>query len=83
MFTFLLKFLLSYTDVMEDLYNWINPKTKKHSPMISEKTYKIITKNADVSSLVFAGCVKGRGWFLLRTLRKSCFLPISNQEKKN
>ena len=28
--------------------------------MISEKTYKIITNNADVSSLVFVGCVKGR-----------------------
>ena len=49
---------------MEDLYNWMNPKTKKHSPMISEKTYKIITNNADVSNLVSFSCLLGR-WGLL------------------
>lgn len=35
---------------MEDLYNWVNPKTRKHSPMISKETYDIIKENADVSS---------------------------------
>ena len=35
---------------MADLYNWINPKTGKHAPMISEETYNVIMKNADVSS---------------------------------
>ncbi len=40
---------LLFSDVMEDLYNWVNPKTKCHSPMISEKAYKTIMANADVS----------------------------------
>ena len=55
---------VSVSDVMEDLYNWMNPKTNKHSPMISEKTYKIITNNADVSNLVSFWCLLGR-WELL------------------
>ena len=33
---------------MADLYNWINPKTRKHSPMISEKVFDIIKANAEV-----------------------------------
>ena len=36
---------------MDDLYKWVNPKTKKHSPMISEDIHKIIKDNQDVSEL--------------------------------
>ena len=39
------------TAVMERLYKYVHPVTKKHSPMISKDTYDIITKNADVSLL--------------------------------
>ena len=39
------------TAVMERLYKYVHPITKKHSPMISEATYDIITKNADVCLL--------------------------------
>lgn len=35
---------------MEDLYKFVHPITKKHSPMISKETYDIITKNAEVKS---------------------------------
>ena len=33
---------------MDDLFNWINPKTNKHSPMISPEIHTIIMNNADV-----------------------------------
>ena len=33
---------------MQDLYDWVNPRNQKHSPMISEGTYKLIMDNADV-----------------------------------
>lgn len=36
-------------DVMDDLHKWVNPKTNKHSPMISPEIHSIIMKNADVS----------------------------------
>ena len=41
-----------FSDVMEDLYNWINPKTSNHSPMISDDIIRIIRDNADVSSVI-------------------------------
>lgn len=42
-------------EVMDDLYNWNNPKTGKHSPMISEEIHKIIQNNAEVCNDI--GCV--------------------------
>lgn len=41
--------LFLFSDVMDDLYKWVNPKTKKHSPMISKEIHEIILRNADVS----------------------------------
>lgn len=40
---------LSLTDVMEDLYTYINPHNGKHSPMISKETLDIVLANKDVS----------------------------------
>ena len=34
---------------MTDLYNYVNPKNGKHSPLISKETHEIIMRNADVS----------------------------------
>jgi ribonucleoside-diphosphate reductase subunit M1 len=34
---------------MKDLYEHVNPKNKKPSPLISKETYDIITKHEDVS----------------------------------
>jgi hypothetical protein len=46
---FVLLFIYCITlQVMEDLYKWINPKTRKHCPMISEETLNVVRKNADV-----------------------------------
>ena len=43
----LIKIVFVFVDVMEDLYNWTNPKTNKHSPMISKQTLDIIKENAE------------------------------------
>lgn len=40
----------AFTDVMTDLYSWVNPKTNLHCPMIADETYAIIQKHASVSS---------------------------------
>ena len=37
-----------FKDVMDDLYNYVNPKTNKHSPMISKKLHEIVTEHKDV-----------------------------------
>lgn len=43
----------NFTDVMTDLYEYVNPKNGKHSPLISKEIYEIIMANADVSGTYF------------------------------
>lgn len=38
---------------MTDLYEYVNPKNGKHSPLISKEIYEIIMTNADVSDTYF------------------------------
>ncbi|TGZ71570.1 hypothetical protein CRM22_002560 [Opisthorchis felineus] len=37
----------SFSEVMEDLYGYVNERTKLHSPIVSEEVIKIIRENAD------------------------------------
>ncbi len=36
---------------MEDLYNYVNPLNKRHSPMISKETLDIVIENKAVSHI--------------------------------
>lgn len=36
---------------MEDLYNYVNPLNKRHSPMIAKETLDIIMENKAVSHI--------------------------------
>lgn len=36
-----------FSDVMEDLYKYINSKTKKHTPMVSDALIDIVRRNRD------------------------------------
>jgi len=37
----------SFTDVVQDLYSYVNPRTGQHGPMIAEDVFKIIMDNKD------------------------------------
>ena len=41
---------LLYSDVMDDLHKWVNPKVNKLQPMVSDGSHKIMMDNADVST---------------------------------
>ncbi|KAJ3220819.1 Ribonucleoside-diphosphate reductase large subunit [Clydaea vesicula] len=67
-----------FSSVCEDLYNWINPKTKKHSPMISESTYAIITENAArLNSAIIYNRDFNYNYFGFKTLERSYLLKIN------
>jgi len=69
-----------FSDVMEDLYNWINPKTGKHSPMISDKIYKIIQENSDkLNSAVIYDRDFNYNYFGFKTLERSYLLKINKK----
>ena len=38
----------SFSDVVKDLYEYIDPKTDKKAPLISDEVYDIIIKNAEI-----------------------------------
>ncbi len=42
--------LFPFPAVMDDLFNYVHPVTKKWSPMISKETHDIIMANAEVKS---------------------------------
>ena len=48
-FFFFTRAFLIFEDVMEDLYNYVNPLNKQHSPMISKETLDIVIANKAVS----------------------------------
>lgn len=38
----------SFSETVSDLYNYINPETGKHAPLVSEQTYNIVIKHKSV-----------------------------------
>lgn len=40
-----------FADVMEDLFNYVNPLNKRHSPMISKQMCDIVLENKGVSHI--------------------------------
>lgn len=42
-----------FSDVMEDLYNYINPHNGRHSPMVASSTLDIVMANKDVCTTLF------------------------------
>ncbi|CAK1540478.1 unnamed protein product [Leptosia nina] len=69
-----------FSDVIADLYNIINPHTKKQAPMISEFHYNIIMQNKERldSAIVYDRDFK-YNYFGFKTLERSYLLKINNK----
>ena len=37
----------TFSEVMKDLYEYVNPRTGKKAPLLSDEVYKVIEKNSD------------------------------------
>jgi len=69
-----------FSEVTDDLYNWVNPKTQKRSPMISDKIYNIIKDNADrLNSAIIYDRDYNYNYFGFKTLERSYLLKIDNK----
>ncbi|CAL1526814.1 unnamed protein product [Lymnaea stagnalis] len=69
-----------FSDAMSDLYNWVNPKTGKHSPMIAEEIYNIILANADkLNSAIIYDRDYSYNYFGFKTLERSYLLKINGK----
>ncbi|XP_076467900.1 ribonucleoside-diphosphate reductase large subunit-like isoform X2 [Babylonia areolata] len=69
-----------FSDVMTDLYNWINPKTGLSSPMISKETFDIIMKHeARLNSAIVYDRDYNYNYFGFKTLERSYLLKIDGK----
>eukprot|EP00118_Oscarella_pearsei_P025053 m.307390 g.307390 ORF g.307390 m.307390 type:complete len:833 (+) comp42226_c0_seq1:47-2545(+) len=69
-----------FSAVVEDMYDYINPKNQKHCPMVSKETLKIVRKNAQKldSAIVFDRDFNYK-YFGFKTLEKSYLLKINGK----
>ncbi|XP_041985241.1 ribonucleoside-diphosphate reductase large subunit [Aricia agestis] len=69
-----------FSDVMSDLYNLVNPYTKKRTPMLSEFHYNVIMNNKERldSAIVYDRDFK-YNYFGFKTLERSYLLKINGK----
>uniref|UniRef100_A0A7N8XVR8 Ribonucleoside-diphosphate reductase n=1 Tax=Mastacembelus armatus TaxID=205130 RepID=A0A7N8XVR8_9TELE len=69
-----------FSDVMEDLYNYVNPLNKRHSPMISKETLDIVLENKDrLNSAIIYDRDFSYNFFGFKTLERSYLLKINSK----
>ncbi|KAF8625988.1 hypothetical protein AX17_006712 [Amanita inopinata Kibby_2008] len=70
----------TFSQVIKDLYNYVNPKNGRPAGMISEETYKVVCENAEVlnSAIVFSRDFN-YNYFGFKTLERSYLLRINGR----
>ncbi|KAI8804101.1 ribonucleotide reductase alpha subunit [Cladochytrium replicatum] len=69
-----------FSSVVEDLYNYLHPKTKKPAPMISKETYKSVMKNVDrLNSAIIYDRDFNYNYFGFKTLERSYLLRLNGR----
>ena len=69
-----------FSDVIHDLYHYINPKTNNHSPLISKELYDLVMENKDViNNWPDYDKDYDYDYFGFKTLEKSYLLKINNR----
>ncbi|MEE9349495.1 MAG: ribonucleoside-diphosphate reductase subunit alpha [Flavobacteriaceae bacterium] len=70
----------TFSEVMTDLYEYVNPRTGKKGPMIADDVYEIIQKNkAKLDSTIIYNRDFGYDYFGFKTLERSYLLKINGQ----
>ncbi|XP_045433398.1 ribonucleoside-diphosphate reductase large subunit isoform X3 [Pipistrellus kuhlii] len=69
-----------FSDVMEDLHNYINPHNGKHSPMVAQSTLDIVLANKDrLNSAIIYDRDFSYNYFGFKTLERSYLLKINGK----
>ncbi len=70
----------SFSETMRALYEYIDPKTGKHAPLIADDIFEIINKHRDVlDSTIIYDRDFGYDYFGFKTLEKSYLLKINGK----
>jgi len=69
-----------FTDVVKDLYSYVNPRTNQHGPMIAEDVYKIIMANKDrINDAIVYDRDYSYDFFGIKTLERAYLLKINGK----
>jgi ribonucleoside-diphosphate reductase subunit M1 len=69
-----------FSQVCRELYEYINPKTSKHAPMISKETWDIVQEHADeLNSAIVFDRDFSYNYFGFKTLERSYLLRINGK----
>ncbi len=68
----------SFSETMQDLYEYVNPRTGKKAPLLSDEVYKVIMENADIlDSTIIYNRDFGYDYFGFKTLERSYLLKLN------
>lgn len=69
-----------FSEVMADLYNYVNPRTGQKAPLLSDETYNVIMANAEkIDSTIIYNRDFGYDYFGFKTLERSYLLKINGE----
>ncbi|MGB3607855.1 MAG: ribonucleoside-diphosphate reductase subunit alpha [Psychroserpens sp.] len=70
----------TFSEVMSDLYTYVNPRTGKKAPLLSDEVYKVITDNKDMlDSAIIYNRDFGYDYFGFKTLERSYLLKLNGE----
>ncbi|SUZ57648.1 uncharacterized protein METZ01_LOCUS10502 [marine metagenome] len=70
----------SFSETMKDLYVYINPRTDKKAPLLSDEVYKIIKKNSELlDSTIIYNRDFNYDYFGFKTLQRSYLLKLNGK----
>ncbi|WP_445383425.1 ribonucleoside-diphosphate reductase subunit alpha [Robiginitalea sp. IMCC43444] len=70
----------SFSETMRDLYEYVNPRTGKKAPLLSDEVYKVVNENADMlDSTIIYNRDFGYDYFGFKTLERSYLLKINGK----
>ncbi len=70
----------SFSETMKDLYEYVNPRTGKDAPLLSDEVYEVIAANADkLDSTIIYNRDFGYDYFGFKTLERSYLLKLNGR----
>jgi ribonucleotide reductase alpha subunit len=70
----------SFSQTVKDLYNYFDPNTRKHSPVVSESFYKLVSKNSDeLDSAIVHSRDHNFDYFGYKVLERSYLLKLNGK----
>lgn len=70
----------SFSETMDDLYHYVNPRTNKKAPLLADDVYEIVKANAEkLDSTIIYNRDFNYDYFGFKTLERSYLLKLSGQ----